>query len=546
MPKPASTSPKVGIDWPPECGGKTTGIAKSVWAACAKAGGRDDLAAAIEAEKNWRFGYAPHVRQIAELLAGDRVLDVCKAGLDAMSQNLVFRSSSGDGAGTVETLAALSAAAPASSSAQEYFDTKIVKGEGAFSAKKSGENGGGFSVPYKGKNLAGADLADQLRQWADYGTCEADCVPKIERAAQDLGPLKDRWFVLLGAGSELGPLKPLLEQGARVVAVRTRREKEWDKMEAFAKTTPGTLYVPTRAGARGADILTEPVQIRDWVLGVITAASVESQSKTPAVADNTVTVGMYTYLDAEAHVRVTMGCDLIMNGLLQTLTANKTPVRLAYLCTNSMPLPINRSAFDAIEENRARAPLAVQWSGCERNPVSLVARGGGGADTEGGEDNKVHAIYHCIFEAQGPNYVLAKFLQLFRALLANNESAGGDKKGGSGTSSASLNVAPACYTESVTHAPTMKYLLNAMHLIPPQEAFQPETARALMFLLLAWDCGCGRNQGPTAGAASGNSPLALALTGSFHGGSLRAGFNIEKSKLLSTMMYMYGRFWAPN
>ena len=54
------------------------------------------------------------------------------------------------------------------------------------------------------------------------------------------------------------------------------------------------------------------------------------------------------YLDAEAHVRVTMGCDLIQEGLQRILEPKGVKVRLAYLCTNSMPLPINKEAYDVM------------------------------------------------------------------------------------------------------------------------------------------------------------------------------------------------------
>ena len=49
--------------WPTTAGGKasTTATGKQVWAAAARAMGADDLAAALEKEKDWRFKYPKHV-----------------------------------------------------------------------------------------------------------------------------------------------------------------------------------------------------------------------------------------------------------------------------------------------------------------------------------------------------------------------------------------------------------------------------------------------------------------------------------------------------
>ena len=64
----------------------------------------------------------------------------------------------------------------------------------------------------------------------------------------------------------------------------------------------GTLLIPTLAddsGIRGADLLSEPLAVRDWIVSVIPSHITDF------------TVGMYTYLDSEAHVRVSLACDLV-------------------------------------------------------------------------------------------------------------------------------------------------------------------------------------------------------------------------------------------
>merc|ERR1719330_41276 len=118
--------------------------------------------------------------------------------------------------------------------AASVFKTETVfgKGDGEIELK----------VPYKGKVLGEAELRPVLREMSDVGTHEKDCDEKIfEMAKVDL---KGRWFALLGAGSELGPFEFLLRGGANVIAIRTRKQAEWQKMKEFAATSRGNLYMP--------------------------------------------------------------------------------------------------------------------------------------------------------------------------------------------------------------------------------------------------------------------------------------------------------------
>ena len=52
-------------------------------------------------------------------------------------------------------------------------------------------------------------------QWSSYGTMEPDCGAAIILGAKKLGDLKGRTFLVLGAGSELGPVRPLLQATRR-------------------------------------------------------------------------------------------------------------------------------------------------------------------------------------------------------------------------------------------------------------------------------------------------------------------------------------------
>ena len=92
----------------------------------------------------------------------------------------------------------------------------------------------------------------------------------------------------------------------------------------------------------------------------------------------------------------------------------------------------------------------------------------------------------------------------------------------------------------------MRYLLNAMHLLPPSEAFDPPTASRLMCLLLLADVINPAEENPMSSESKDvlENPIRVTEFGSFHGGALRVGYNIEKSKLLGVGLYLYG--WGMN
>lgn len=66
-----------------------------------------------------------------------------------------------------------------------------------------------MKVPYKGEILTGKALEDQVDKWVSYGTIEPSAGKAIKDVSQkgEWRDLSDHYFVLLGAGSAMGPLK---------------------------------------------------------------------------------------------------------------------------------------------------------------------------------------------------------------------------------------------------------------------------------------------------------------------------------------------------
>merc|ERR1712038_472982 len=269
------------------------------------------------------------------------------SGLTELLQRFVFIKDNQDQSNEPDAkkpISLLDLAATPYAQGQSKFVTRKVEGTNTIPND--------ISFPYKNETLNGSQLEQKMSEWFLNGTCEEDCSDKVKKVLPSIadGSLKEKWFVLLGAGSEMGPLKFLLEYGANVIAVRTKKSKAWREMEDWARNSAGTLYIPILKDdteseewslKAGCDILTETLHIRDWIIDTIDAVGTERD-------DVEVTVGFYTYLDSEAHVRVTLGCDVIMTGLEKTFPKTK----FAYIGSTSVSTAITSDMAQSINKYR--------------------------------------------------------------------------------------------------------------------------------------------------------------------------------------------------
>ena len=117
-----------------------------------------------------------------------------------------------------------------------------------------------------------------------------------------------------------------------------------------------------------------------------------------------VTIGNYTYLDGALHVQLSLACDAIISKLAE----QQGPVH-AFLCTLTDVHTVPKAAYDAAKENMAKAPW---WQ--KMSPFSLEPNAIEPVKTE---DGSTVYIVDGIVADQGPNYILAKRLQHWRAIL---------------------------------------------------------------------------------------------------------------------------------
>mmetsp|Transcript_28717 Transcript_28717/g.72131 ORF Transcript_28717/g.72131 Transcript_28717/m.72131 type:complete len:509 (+) Transcript_28717:91-1617(+) len=482
-----------GVQFPLTAKGdrSTTGFNKDAFKAVAESLGCQDLAQAISSEKNWRQKYDTHIENIIENLAVMSLLDSAKmatamqAGLDK-ARAMEFETSEGNSVPLTTVMAAL----------ERKFETATITG--------SQEAKTELTLPYHGKELKGPEIDAKCDSWATVGTMELGCAEALKSGARKLGQLKGRTFLVLGASSELGAVRPLLEAGATVAAVMRSNNKRWGELINFARGTAGTLLAPIGAGkdagsdqeiaeAAGADLLKDAPAISEWLL------------RCGREASGLVTVSTYLYADGEANVRVTAAADFIAETAAKELGKDK--VSFAYLASGSTSHLIPAEAIQAQEANHNSGNFWAKAVGKRRDcSPSLQGAKFWAASNPQGQAASYH-FFRGVVGLQGPNYALAQYMRQWRAVLLHMQGF-----------IVSTPVTPNCRTDSVVHNPTMKVLLEGMAYWKPMESFDPDTCRMAMFAILVADL--------TEPMTDLASPVQIFTQRAFHSGLWRCPFDL--------------------
>jgi hypothetical protein len=499
-----------GVQFPEDSKGQrsSTPVVKAVLSAaigvCDK-----DAAQAVESERNFRFGYARHIRKHVELSlkSEQNALSSAKAGLAAMHDAFEFIRD-GQVCKLPEAMSKFGDA--------DYFHTATIQGSGALPAD------GQFFVPYKGENLRGEALARQARAWAEYGTIEPDCAEAIASIAlgkEWLGALKGRSFVLLGALAAMGPLRVLLALGAHVVAVDLNVKGIWQRLVEIARASPGSMTFPLSApestladddalfAAAGANIAERAPEIAAWLATVDT--------------DRQLMIGNYVYIPAALFVRVTVACDAI----IQSLCESRRDTAVAFLCTPTDMHRIPAAAHSAARRNGGGGGLFnLAVSPFRFSPVRNLRLVPNVAAPVVADDGTTHVYVNGIVVPQGPNYAISKRSQHWRAIVARSQGA-----------RVSSNIAPSTATVSVTQNRSFAWAYSGMPAFVPMEIFQQETSNAVMTALLLNDL--VSDQSAANPAVPLSNPLALFSATSFHGGIWRCGYTIDSIGGVSILIH---------
>jgi hypothetical protein len=487
----AARSDARGIQFPLDDSGKrsTAPVGRRILAAALH--GLDAGAAErCLAERDWRHAYPVHLRRLVELQAAKPQANVasCRAGLDAAWHELVYLR---DG----QPLALREAmATPAGAALQ----TLRLRGAQDSAPAR-------WEVPYKGRRLSGDALARRIDAWAAAGVIEPSHAQALHlaRTHPEWFDLSDRHLVLLGAGSEAGPLAWLAQWRANIVAIDLARGPIWKKIVQRVCAGNGQLIAPVAASASlgsdaaldlqlaGCDMLTQTPEIAAWLRRLSQPLDLLS----------------IAYLDGERHVRVAMA----MDALAVACAAVEPRGSLAWMATPTdvfaVPQPLAEAVMHAYGERGTLKRLAQ---------AGLRAGSGGRSFAPHiealveADDGSRWGVVDCLVIEQGPNYALAKRLQQWRAIVAR---AAGQV--------ASINVAPSTTTASVLSNPALAAGFRGAKAFDI-EVFEPDTTNALMAALWVHDL---RNaQGKAHPAVTLAHPLQLLSEGANHGGLWRVPY----------------------
>lgn len=421
--------------------------------------------ASAERETDWRHDYGPHFRRLVEagLPSPEAARTIARDGLTALHERMHWAGVDGD---QPLRQAFAAAAAPLGSA--------TIVGEGTPDRT--------LTIPYAAERLSGDPLRRQLASWARAGVIEPSCADAVERVIDnpDWLDLSDQTVVVLGAAAEMGPLRALLRWGANVAAIDLPRKPLWDKLIGDTRRLAGSITLPVREGdsdvaeRAGGDVVHDLGAVTEWV----------------AAIEGPLVLGNYVYADGETNVRVSMAVD----ALSQQVVADRgrAGVALAFLATPTDVFAVPARAVAASVESYAHR----RTSKVLRVPLRTLS--GGRLLRRNYLPGQDPGINDSIVPQQGPNYLLAKRLQRWRAT---------DYRAEGGT--VSLNVAPPTRTRSVLKNRALAAAYAGAHRFGI-EVFEPGTANTLMAALLVHDLRSGSRGQP--------HPWQDEASGAAHGG----------------------------
>ena len=460
----AGPPPSEGIDFPlDEATNQRSTTIVNQGAFVASIRGVDEAAAnAAQKERNWRFGYAKHIVKNVELSCASNAqsVKIARQGLTYLHKNFVYVQPSTGESKSVEEIMK-------STATFEY--TYEITGTATADIE--------YYVPYqkfgskKVNNLKGEALKSQLETWVQRGTIEADTMQAILNVATKpenyTKNLKDKYFVLLGAGSAMGPLRVLLELGANVIAIDIDRDFVWKRLIDMARTSRGRMIFPIKKPASeikddtdlaknaGADLLKQTPAIANWI-----AAQQPGKQ---------LILGGYAYLDSALFVRLAIAMDAIMDKVLET----RKNAAIAFLCSPTDVFVCENACREQMVKQLKRAPL---WQKLLRLVLPKNMLSANAIPQVTGTDGSTYSLVNGLVVAQGPNYALAKRLQHWRCVLARENG-----------HTVSTNIAPSTATASVVSNASFAAAYIGMGLFKPLEIVYQDLSNSIMTALLIHD-----------------------------------------------------------
>jgi hypothetical protein len=452
------------------------------------------MANAALAERHWRRNYPRYFRALVESSLCDPALALvsAQAGLGAAWEAMQWEAQAPRTPSQSLESAKQMFAASSPAEAPELA-THTLGGKGDATPAP-------WQVPYRGQMLSGDSLAMQIDRWLDGGIIEPSAADALHRCIRhpQWFDLSDRRLVLLGAGSEAGPLRWLARWCAQLIAVDINRPAVWQKIAGIVNSGNATLHVPIKGmlGAdwtqsAGANLLTDTPSLASWI----------SSFKGP------LDVAAHAYLDGERHVRVSLAMDWIARAACEA----HPETTLAYMATPTDVFAIPQEAALAAQQAYAQRSLSTR---AMQHPLRLATGDRffqpNVEQLHAGPDGTRYALVDSLVIEQGPNYALAKRLQQWRAIVARAQGR-----------RVSLNIAPSTTTASVLKNPALAAGFAGADSFGI-EVFEPETTNALMAALWVHDL---RSDASAANPARCLAhPAELFIDNACHGGLWRSAY----------------------
>lgn len=404
-------------------------------------------AAAAERETSWRHGYPLHARRLLEagLSDAESAHRIAADGLASVHGRLRWQDRDGE-----ETeLGSVLETEPA----RGDLATHVVEGYR--------EPESTLSIPYRGSRLSGGDLHARLDAWVSGGVIEPSCADAVREVMDhpEWLSLPGHTAIVLGAASQMGPMRALLRWGAQVAAVDLQGAQRWRSLLSQARRSAGILLVPVQVSdtrrrleeRAGADVLHDLPEVHRWVRSL----------------PGRLVLGNYVYADGETNVRLSTAVDLLTQRLVGEWGDQVVP---AFLATPTdvfaVPADVVTASVQAYEARGRVKRMAA-------DPLRMAS--GGKLLTRAYVPGQAPGISDSIVPQQGPNYLLAKRIQRWRAadLRARGHQV-------------SLCVAPPTRTRSVVKNRALAAAYRGAHRFGV-EVFDPSTSHTLMAALLVHD-----------------------------------------------------------
>jgi len=260
-----------GVQFPVDSEGNrsTTAPAKDVWCSAFESVAGEEQLASLKKDRQYRHTYSKHIFELTKksVASPSSTIKVAQDGLNAVYRVFEFVR---DGK-TMTVPQAMSSIVACPS-------TGVIKSNGSQPLAK-------LNIPFDGQVLQGKDALEFVNNKIKVGEFEADVGVAFVDLDLNLKKwsalLKDTYFVLLGATSELCPFEKLVELGLNVVAVSRPSAARQKKLIDFVleSSSGATLTLPLLsssdgddpeilAATSGLDIITHTPEVQNWLLSL--------------------------------------------------------------------------------------------------------------------------------------------------------------------------------------------------------------------------------------------------------------------------------------